>query len=249
LKAGDVAEALNTCIKLNQWGKAIELAELHRFKDVQSLLSQYAEHIISQKRIKEAVELYRRANLCLESAALLFQMAQDAQKSIQSPLHLKKLYVLGALEVERYHALQKSNQNDTTAALDGLLKEDRQFKSIRIDEHPWRGAEAYHYYILAQRQFNNCQFEQSVITATLLIEYENILGPLLIYSLLALVSLHAGYYGTCSKAFIRLESIEGPESEYYKELAIEIFTRYSPKDPEDESAVCTNCLSSMKERY
>jgi WD repeat-containing protein 35 len=102
---------------------------------------------------------------------------------------------------------------------------------------------------LAQRQFNSGQLEQSVITALHLRDYEDILGASVIYSLLALVSVHAGYYGTCSKAFIRLESLEDPQAEHYKQLAVDIFTRYKPQDPEDDTAVCSNCLSSMKERF
>lgn len=69
-----------------------------------------------------------------------------------------------------------------------------------------------------------------------------------VYSLLALVSLHAGYYATCSKAFIKLESLEDENQEYYQNLALDIFTKHKPKDPEGELAVCSNCLSPVKER-
>jgi WD repeat-containing protein 35 len=248
LKIGDIAEAVNTCIQLNQWSQAIDLAETHRFKEIQTLISRYAQHILSQNRIKEAVELYRKSNLCQESATLLFQMAKEAVEKKEDPLRIKKFFVLGALEVERFHALQKSNRQNPTAALDGLLKEDMKIKDPKLLENAWRGAEAYHFYILAQRQFYSGQLESAVITALHLRDYEDVLEPVVIYSLLALVSIHAGYYGTCSKAFIRLESMEKPLSEQYKQLAVEIFTKYKPSDPQDASAVCTSCLSPMRDR-
>jgi WD repeat-containing protein 35 len=175
-------------------------------------------------------------------------MAHDAISSGQSPTTIKKFFVLAALEVERHFIIQKSSKTNTTAALDTLLTADKRsdLDSFSLDK-PWRGAEAYHFYLLAQKQFYSGQLEAAVITASHLREYDDIISPSTIYSLLALVSLHAGYFATCSKAFLRLESLDDGNQEHYRDLALEIFTNNKPKDPEGEFAVCTNCMSSVQE--
>ena len=69
-------------------------------------------------------------------------------------------------------------------------------------------------------------------TALHLREYEDVLNNEDIYSLLALASCANRAFGTCSKAFIKLESLEElteQEREEYQELAMDIFVKYSPK--------------------
>ncbi|KAJ3259989.1 WD repeat-containing protein 35 [Boothiomyces macroporosus] len=249
MKLGDVPQAINSCVHLNLWSTAIELAEKHKFKDIENILNKYASHILKSNKKKEAIELYRKANYCQKSALLIFEIAKEAVKNKESALDIKKLYVLGALEIERYHNIQKSSRNNPTAALDGLLAEDVQnIAESKVLDNAWRGAEAYHFYVLAQKQFYQGQLESAVITADYLCEYEDIIDPVTIYSLLALLSLHAGFYGTCSKAMIKLEGIEGPHQQYYQDLALQIFTKYKPYDPEVELVVCSNCLGTMKEK-
>ena len=66
--------AINTCVYLNQWTTAIELAELHRFKEIEGLLSKYATYLLSQNKKWEAIELFRKANYCQKAAKLLFDV-------------------------------------------------------------------------------------------------------------------------------------------------------------------------------
>ncbi|KAH6588195.1 hypothetical protein BASA61_006004 [Batrachochytrium salamandrivorans] len=235
VKLGDIAAAINTCVFLNQWNAAIELAEIHNFKDIGNVLAKYASYLLSQNQKWEAVALYRKANYCQKSARLLFELASEVSASSQSVLLIKKLYVLAALEVERYHSISKANrgtQHETaTSALDGLLAED----SENMDDHKfldnaWRGAEAYHFYILAQRQFYSGDNDGSLITALHLREYEDVIDPKTIFSLLALISFHSKKYNTCSKTFIKLEALSSStteEREAYENLALNIFTKYT----------------------
>lgn len=54
-----------------------------------------------------------------------------------------------------------------------------------------------------------------------------------IYSLLALCAAVNRAFGTCSQAFIKLESLESldpGQQQLYEDLALEIFTRHPPKD-------------------
>lgn len=63
-------------------------------------------------------------------------------------------------------------------------------------------------------------------------DYEDIIPAVEIYSLLALCACANRAFDTCSKAFVKLESLETlkPEQrQQYEDLALEIFTRYRPK--------------------
>jgi WD repeat-containing protein 35 len=111
MKLGDVAGAVNACVYLNQWNLAIELAENHHVKDIEKILNNYAEHILSNGKRKEVVELYRKANLCQQAAKVLFDMAEFAAKANANPVIIKKLYVLGAREIERHHTMKKLSRN------------------------------------------------------------------------------------------------------------------------------------------
>ena len=175
-------------------------------------------------------------------------------KGGRDPTTLKKFFVLAALEVERHFHIQRNVNNEVTSALSNLLvveaasaSTEKEFYSL---EKPWRPAEAYHFYTLAQRQFYTGQLTNAVITSLKLMEYEDILGESVIYSLIALVSLHAGYYETCSKAFLKLECLEDENLQQYQDLALQIFTNNKPVDPDvGDIIVCSNCLGQIKERY
>lgn len=73
----------------------------------------------------------------------------------------------------------------------------------------------------------------SFLKALHLREYEDIIPSVEIYSLLAICASANRAFGTCSQAFIKLESLESLEPEQrqlYEDLALEIFTRHAPKD-------------------
>lgn len=73
----------------------------------------------------------------------------------------------------------------------------------------------------------------SICKALHLREYEDIIPAVEIYSLLAICSTANGAFSTCSQAFIKLESLESLDPEQrqlYEDLALEIFTKHTPKD-------------------
>lgn len=142
----------------------------------------------------------------------------------------------------------------------GLMESDDALDfDTKIIDNAWKGAEAYHFFMLAQRQlykgtfmpilyyfsyisfisfqfwksspriqhqklFWNCfvtvtlrnlsetsfsgDVDEAMKTALHLREYEDILEAEDIYCILALASCASRAFGTCSKAFIRLESLE-----------------------------------------
>ncbi|KAM4772218.1 WD repeat-containing protein 35 [Rhinophrynus dorsalis] len=241
LKCNLPKAAVDACVHLNQWNKAVELAKNHNMKEIGSLLAKYASHLLEKNKTLDAIELYRKANHFLEAAKLMFKIAEEEAKKRTKPLRVKKLFVLAALLVEQYHEQMKNTQKgklkgkrtEATSALAGLLEEDSLSSDNRIIDNAWRGAEAYHFFLLAQRQLYEGYVDAAMKTALHLRDYEDIIPAVEIYSLLALCSCANRAFGTCSKAFIKLESLETLSSEQrqqYEDLALEIFTKHNPKD-------------------
>ena len=113
-----------------------------------------------------------------------------------------------------------------------------------IVDNAWRGAEAYHFLMLCQRQLYEGYVDAAMKTALHLRDYEDILNHEDIYSLLALSSCANRAFGTCSKAFIKLEAMQDlseETKEEYQELAMDIFVKYSPKDSRSNRSECTTC--------
>ncbi|XP_062892582.1 WD repeat-containing protein 35 isoform X2 [Mobula hypostoma] len=241
LKCNQAKAAVETCIHLNQWNKAVELAKNHNMKEIGSLLAKYASHLLEKNKLLEAIELYRKAHHFLDAAKLMFRIAEEEAKKRTKPLRVKKLYVLAALLIEDYHEQMKDTQraklkgkkSEATTALAGLLEEDASLSDNRIIDNAWRGAEAYHFFLLAQRQLYEGYVDAAMKTALHLRDYEDIIPSVEIYSLLALSAGANRAFGTCSKAFIKLESLDmlTPEQrQQYEDLALEIFIKHSPKD-------------------
>ena len=98
----------------------------------------------------------------------------------------------------------------------------------------WRGAAAYHYYMLALRQFYSGAMDAAMKTSIKLCEYDDILDPKDIYSMLCLTSLRCRFFGICSKAFVKLEtlpSLTDAERDAIQTLAVKIFVSNRPEDP------------------
>lgn len=98
---------------------------------------------------------------------------------------------------------------------------------------PWRAAEAYHFWLLAHRQLYGGQVD-ALRTALHLRAYEDILGAREVYSFLALAGFYGQYYRQCSRAFIKLEGLQGLDEETRSrlgDLALAIFAANSPQDP------------------
>lgn len=67
-----------------------------------------------------------------------------------------------------------------------MITSDINTSSDKILNNPWRGAEAWHYYILCQRQLYAGQFKSALKTALRLTDYELDMDPKKIYTLVAL---------------------------------------------------------------
>ena len=77
------------------------------------------------------------------------------------PLRAKKLFVMAALEVERMRKSMLTMQapeggtQNAAQTLDSLVEQDKATGGDKWLDSAWRGAEAYHFLLLAQQQLYN----------------------------------------------------------------------------------------------
>jgi WD repeat-containing protein 35 len=98
-------------------------------------------------------------------------------------------------------------------------------------------------------------YEAAYRTALRLIEYDDVITPKICYSLLALVSYYANHFGSCSRAFVKLETLESTavntvggkpswqleEPDSFERLGGDIFTKNLPLDPAMLRLPCMHC--------
>ncbi|XP_018647613.1 putative wd-repeat protein [Schistosoma mansoni] len=124
IKCNRRKEAIDVCLRLNEWRVAYELAKSidsqdadhhhhqEQEKRIDNLLKQSVVCFIEQGRIIEAVELYKHAGRFLDAAELLYKEVQKIkQSSNRSPLYMKKMYVLIGLLMEQYYEQNKLQAN------------------------------------------------------------------------------------------------------------------------------------------
>ena len=208
LKAQNVKAAVDACVRLNQWDEGMRLAKQYNIGQVDALLAKQASSFLAQNKIFNAIELYRKARHYLDSARLMFDVADREAKQRSNPLLIKKMYVLSGLLVEQYRELIKaggilpmktglgglgsSTQRDQASRdLDGILTEESQIaiRDSRILDNAWRGAEAYHFSMLCERQLRENKIDAAFKTSMALMEYEDILNPKHIYSLIGIFEI------------------------------------------------------------
>lgn len=59
VKAGKVERAIDVCVSMSEWKLAIDLAHEHNFENIDSILSQYVNHLLLERKYIEIVEVYR----------------------------------------------------------------------------------------------------------------------------------------------------------------------------------------------
>jgi WD repeat-containing protein 35 len=103
-------------------------------------------------------------------------------------------------------------------------------------------------------------------------EFKDVLEPYDIFSLIALAAYHCGYFGVCSKAFVKLETVHATSSsssrdamssisnssdtnttqqqqhkaDVIQSLAVNIFTKYPPLDNDPLDQQLHACLNEGK---
>ena len=261
LKYGDPKKAIDTCVLMNKWNLAVELAEKNNFFQIEGLVNKFSSILIEKNKKMDLVELYRKAHRHTDAAKILIKIAEDFKELNASPLTLKKIYVVAALEMESFKSrlidaqitniTQQSSVKNTTT-LDTLITSDLSNISDKTLNNPWKGAEAYHFYMLCQSQLYQNKTKEALKTALRLVLYEKELGPKEVYRLIALSSYLNHSYKECSKALSKLENLNllnKAQKEKFRELSIGIFTRHDPKNTNEKKIKCPskNCEGTVSE--
>ena len=92
----------------------------------------------------------------------------------------------------------------------------------------WRKAEAYHFWMLAQRQLYEGQFEYASRTSLILEEYEDVIGHTQTQSLIAMASYCCRNFSRCSRSLMRLGRLDAcmrPKIQHFPNTTTSIFSQ------------------------
>ena len=158
-------------------------------------------------------------------------------------------------EADSQYTIARGTNGETLISADGNLSTASQNLG-RVFDSAWHGAEACHFFLLCQRLLYAGNVESAMIVAQRLQQYEDILDPRDIYSLIAISSFYNKHFATASRAFIRLEhldSLTSIQKEQYASVALSIFAKADLLDPHGSSVVASEgpsnivlCVSSGK---
>ena len=141
---------------------------------------------------------------------------------------------------------KKKSKDKTNNINKNNINNNSYYNSKEIDKiifNQWKGAEAFHYYMLCQTQLYNKKFKDACKTSLRLTLYEKELGSEDVYRLIALCSFLNKCYTICSKALCTLEklnTIKKIKREKYENLSKSIFAKYERKNNNEKFLKCPN---------
>ncbi|KAJ8969636.1 hypothetical protein NQ317_009651 [Molorchus minor] len=232
VKLGKVKLAINLCILHNRWDVAIDLAKKFNISKISDLLMKYTVHLVEQGQVMTAIQMNVQAKYYLQAAEHAYRVAEsETQKPNKNLLKIKKHYVYAAKLVE----MHRKNPNT----------DDWQSSDPLIYETAWKGAEAYHYYMLAHRLLYAGKLHDALCVAYKLQQYNDYIPESDIYSLLTLTACLDRSFAICSKALMKLKSLKNlsnAEINQYSKLAWEIFRQNEPINMKKSlNTMCPNC--------
>ena len=256
-KHGNIKKGIESYISCNKWEDAIELSAKNGFIYMEQLVDKFSDEFRLSGKKLDLINLYKKANMSVEVNKYLNEIACDMKKANLSPIIIKKIYVLAALELERYKAQINEQINGEKLIYDSNNDDNINEKKIKINyidealqkeidkiiNNHWRGAEAYHYYLLCQVQLHRKQFKECCKTVMKLKFYEDILGTEDIYRLIAICSYVNKCYKFFSDALCVLsndEKINKYRRLKYKQLAIDFFMKHIPENINEKFYKCPN---------
>lgn len=194
---------------LNEKGRKLEAVELYRRAnrptDAALLINEIAEHVARRdvkpslaKRLQvlSAHEIERHRKRTLDAATKATLQGDGTGGATKNNIALATAATLETLMMTSLDTQTTGLATMTTAQ--GGRKTSRAFGSA------WRAAAAYHYHMLAQKQYYAGNMDAAMKTAIKLCEYDDILSPRDIYSLLALTAFSNKFFAICSQAFVKV---------------------------------------------
>ena len=103
-KHGNIKRGIESYISCNKWEEAIELSAKNGFIYMEQLVDKFSDEFLLSGKKLDLINLYRKANMSVEVNKYLKEIAFDMKKAKVSPIIIKKIFVLAALELERYKA-------------------------------------------------------------------------------------------------------------------------------------------------
>lgn len=94
----EYTSAIDVCIQHHDWEKAIEIANKHNLPQIDNVLRGYVSRLHDEGKHGTAIELLRKAGRFSESAKYLTRLAHQFTKLRKSPVIVKKIHILAALE-------------------------------------------------------------------------------------------------------------------------------------------------------
>jgi WD repeat-containing protein 35 len=133
IKRGNISKAMETYVANNKWGEAIELSRQNDFINMETLTNKFSSEFIKSGRKLDLIELYNKANMKTEVNKYLIEIACDMRRMRLGPLFIKKIYVLAALELERYKSLISDSQvnNDDHIHNNNQNEESKTMKKMK----------------------------------------------------------------------------------------------------------------------
>lgn len=230
--------------------------------EIRTKMLDYTNHLIENGQISTAVDFFTQAGLSVEAAKLLIREGDKIlQKRPFSKdlINAKRCFIFAGLQlIEHIKSEQSvSNENNnstiinrgdmnstisgspkkvsTTSFLDNFLSNNLA-ESTNLLEEAWRKAEGVHFYLLSHRLLAHKKPKEALLCAIRVFEsYSDIIDEDRSAALLAICGIKTGFMQQCSKAFTTLEFSDNfkPEArEKFQNLAIDIFTKRKPIDPD-----------------
>ncbi|CAH2104699.1 unnamed protein product [Euphydryas editha] len=172
----------------------------------------------------------RESGQLFQAATMAFQLAEMEASKASSPWRIKKLYVLAGL-LHRQQSIggvgrsgaQLAGSARTALAVCGTGERARSPAPAAPTARAGAALRLAARLCCALRHLHSAQHVQAWCTV-------------------ATISLQARAFDLCSKALIKLEACN-PET--FENIAIEIFTRYKPKDARGNKVECPHCQLSI----
>ena len=253
-KHGNIKKGIECYINSNKWEEAMDLSAKNGFIYMQDLVDKFSDQFRLSGKKLDLISMYRKANMSVEVYKYLCEIAQDMKRLNISPIIIKKIYVLAALELERYKAQINQQIDEEKLINDSTPRNTKRKKINYIDEavkkeidkiknNNWRGAEAYHFYMLCQAQLYKKKYKESCKTALRLKFYEDILGTETTYRLIAICSYKNKCYKFFADALNILSNDEKIEKKFrlkYKALMQDFFLKNKPENIDEKFYNCPN---------
>lgn len=255
--------------------------------EIRTKMLDYTNRLIENGQISTAVDFFTQAGLSVEAAKLLIREGDKIlQKRPLSKdlINAKRCFIFAGLQLIEHIKSEQSVSNEdnnstiinrgdmnstisgspkkvsTTSFLDNFLSNNLA-ESTNLLEEAWRKAEGVHFYLLSHRLLTQKKPKEALLCAIRVFEsYSDIIDEDQSAALLAICGMKTGFMQQCSKAFTTLEFSDNfkPEArEKFQNLAIDIFTKRKPIDPDprqlhhnqDEvnAKFCPKCQAEVEE--